>query len=394
MDTFEKIAEKCKLFPILGNGGRRPPFEHRRRLFSPGQNGWLKAVHYWVKNPTLPEASPDNYPIIQDLLKGLDSFYREVAELHLNCGRIVCCARNLLTIAANNQVDFAQKAEDLMFAAWNTFKSGVDLPNQLTHYAQQVGQSWVANSADAAVIAEDALRQAASVTSLKTRKQAPLTWHLQRTGWLCDLIRTLLGKPGTFRQVQAPFAMMEQGEAVLAEFVFEVIPSYDGQVFITPEQAFVKFENNFDAIFDVVPSAVHVLIGWGKKQEKPNVRISINRLYAQSKLNSQAEPSVERKLLDLDVLEEGSGTGAAGRGLYFALTGKIPDAGVIVLAKINESGDLLHVDHVHEKVQAIANCDCFDTIAIADKRNADEAKNALGKLDKAGDIAVVNIEKV
>lgn len=93
-----------------------------------------------------------------------------------------------------------------------------------------------------------------------------------------------------------------------------------------------------------------------------------------------------------------SASGAAAWGWHCALAGKIYDSRVIVLAEIDGSGVLKHVDGVEAKTQAIAGCGRFDTIVVADGRdksvkdhNQTVAERVLRALGKLGTIRVVNL---
>lgn len=66
-----------------------------------------------------------------------------------------------------------------------------------------------------------------------------------------------------------------------------------------------------------------------------------------------------------------SGGGAAARGWYYALTGKIPDEGVIVLSEADSQGRLRKINGIEAKVSAIVKSRQFDTIAASD----DQAKD-------------------
>jgi exosome complex RNA-binding protein Csl4 len=92
--------------------------------------------------------------------------------------------------------------------------------------------------------------------------------------------------------------------------------------------------------------------------------------------NDQALPEVSGR----------SASGAAARGWCFALTGKIPDEGVIVLAQVEDQKNpqlLIPVSGIPKKVKAIAEDEEFqiNTIVVTSRENYDEAvatRNALG----------------
>jgi hypothetical protein len=86
-----------------------------------------------------------------------------------------------------------------------------------------------------------------------------------------------------------------------------------------------------------------------------------------------------------------SASGAAARGAWFAMQGKVPDEGVIVLAEVDSDGMLKGVSGVDAKAKAIAADGRFDTIVVASDDNQRKAEKALKALGKLGAIRVKNL---
>lgn len=355
------------------------------RLFAPGLNGWLKACCHWAAEQSV-GASPDSHPcqthaFLSQLLPGLRGPVPEIARLHLDCAAVAACASRQGTPGLG-------KAVERIYPGPGTNPGG---------RPGRGGRSWVASSADPADIAEAALRQAAKNSQRKTRAAHGFTWHLWQEGFVCDLVRSMLGKQEHGFTTRVLFAVVNQntGEALPAEFCFEVRPTGDGQVFIAPEQAFVQFKDSFEEIFDGVPAAVrNSICADDSSRALHDVRVSIHQVSVSA---AEEGSAIERKWLNLDVLSGPSGTGAAGRGLHYAWLNWVDDGRVVVLAAVNRHGQMAEVEHIGRKVEALcdllkggsATHSIFDTIAVVGSRNASEAKAVVAL--READVAVVEL---
>jgi hypothetical protein len=184
-------------------------------------------------------------------------------------------------------------------------------------------------------------------------------------------------------RITAPFALVTQtpqGEpAVLAQFIFERLPDGHSELFLTPTQAFLPMDHEFCRLFTEVPYAVR---SWLEQENaafhRSDLRVRIERLDTEGQFILQP-------------LTGNSASGAAAWGLYFAWTGKIPDDGIIVLAQIDANGTAQGVQHVREKVEAIAANGHFDTVIVASNDNQRSAEATLRALGHLGPIRVVNL---
>jgi hypothetical protein len=146
----------------------------------------------------------------------------------------------------------------------------------------------------------------------------------------------------------------------LAQLFLDVLKGTGEELVEHPEIALFPFGSQLKGSLDLSWELSRSLVCWNIK------------------LNDQSDRALEP--LDGDSL-----SGAAARGFWFARHGKVPDDGVIVLARLAAPGSpghgylLREVTGVEAKVQAIAADGRFDTIVVADKVNAQEAVTALGK---------------
>ena len=396
--TFDDVIEYGE-FEKLDDGSLLPSEMTLRRLFLPRHNGpwriaWIEALCDWVSSHTAadsldPADKSEELKRIWPCLVGSQSvappppagpaptppstglpFYREVAGLFVECARVAVCAKHVPGIES---AKFNQFAREMVRGSWRAFAPGNEPPSDLADSPAKIGQNRVAASADPTALAAKALELAAARAEPVSRDARPGTWHLRRVGPLLDIVRVLLGKPQTpARPTRAMFAFVQEagpdaGKAVASQFIFEVLSSEHRHAFINPEQAFILLRDRFDDLFDEVPLAARSLMQ--DRNDPPNsrdVRVTINRI----------EPPQAPVMEYADTICGDSGTGAAGRGLYFALTGKVPDAGVVVLAALNKLGMLRDVGDLDKKIPALAACGGCDTILV---RN--------GAI-QAGDIAV------
>ena len=151
-------------------------------------------------------------------------------------------------------------------------------------------------------------------------------------------------------------------------------------VFIAPRQAFVLYDDSFRRALKEAEMATDAL------------------LEAERERGSHGPPKfadcdlrvrVENSSGDLvhEALHGSSAGGAAAWGLWFAITGLVPDDGIIVLAEAR-GGQFHRVGGVKEKVEAIVRDGRFDTIVVADKKNCKEANDTLRALGRADVIRV------
>jgi len=89
-----------------------------------------------------------------------------------------------------------------------------------------------------------------------------------------------------------------------------------------------------------------------------------------------------------------SASGAAAWGWWFALSGKIPDNRVIVIAQVDprkpEHLTGVHDDGVLEKTKAIVEGGAFDTIVVASRSNKEQVREAMGG---SNHIRVINLDE-
>jgi hypothetical protein len=199
-------------------------------------------------------------------------------------------------------------------------------------------------------------------------------------GWALDCIRVLRQKDAPRRSLPIPVALSDEllrDRGVLATLVLDVVEPGGGQVFQHPKEAVRTYpQADFEQSMQDAWTAAKELAQKGGAQVLFDARW---------RLQLNEEPVLE--------VSGRSASGAAARGWWFALTGKVPDEGVIALAQVRADGLLEGVDGVPAKVKAIADDpeERFDTIVVASDENQREAEAALRECGKAGAIRVVNI---
>jgi len=103
---------------------------------------------------------------------------------------------------------------------------------------------------------------------------------------------------------------------------------------------------------------------------------------------TSASGSTESLAESVKEIRARSASGAAALGWYHLLRGRKLDDGLIVLAQIDDHGQLDGVEGVPAKVKAIVEAARFDTIVLASHKNLREARNAaqaIGALEQATD---------
>jgi hypothetical protein len=197
--------------------------------------------------------------------------------------------------------------------------------------------------------------------------------------WVWGCIRTFLNAPTRGKSLHVPVALYDAqcGKGYVATFVLEALPSGAMQVFHHPTDAFTtRFSKECD---DSLQQAWRGALELARRE---GVDVLCDGRW--------------RLLRDGQPIQEVGGrsaSGAAAWGWYFALTGKVPDESIIVVAQVGETDVRLlnGVDGVDAKVKAIADDGRFDTIVVASDDNQREAEDALRALGKLGVIRVKNL---
>jgi hypothetical protein len=222
-----------------------------------------------------------------------------------------------------------------------------------------------------------------------------------RGGFVRDLVHDLQGRPlRPDRVLRVPVALVDlwprEGErktadaGLVAQLVLERIPEGQEEVYLAPEQAFLRLAEDFrTSLFVNVPAAVSRLLD-GDSSRRTRPRFDV-RLGLQARTGDKGEwRPVQTFLPECGAharLEGESAGGAAARGVYHLLADKVPDDGVIVVARVDPQGNVDGVDRdgVRAKVRAIARDEHhFDTIVVAGESNRVEAENTL-RAEKAAD---------
>jgi hypothetical protein len=124
---------------------------------------------------------------------------------------------------------------------------------------------------------------------------------------------------------------------------------------------------------------------------------------AASRLARQSDPSlpngsgrfrVRRPGWPLSEVCGPSASAAAARGWWHALLGKVPDEGVVVMARVVEDGGeypLGEVEGIAEKARAVAASESFDTVVVAGPANRAEAERVLQELPGPERIRVIDL---
>ncbi|MBN2566335.1 MAG: hypothetical protein JXB46_11555 [Candidatus Eisenbacteria bacterium] len=312
----------------------------------------------------------ERHDFVQFCSTGYDDL-RDVFLSHLLC--------TLVVFRANETTQDVRKASELLevvLAACRCTKPSLTL--------QRLGQE-IASGLYQQEITQDPEKLVDFLYS-QVIKERPAHDLSIASAW--DLTRELLGgSPRAYDcRLETPFVLIKgsgtgKEEAVIAQFVFERLPNGSGELFIAAEQAFVWMDDEFRRLFSDVPKAVRQLLrNEGKSFDDCDIRVRVQFWGGD-------------KLVD-DPLTGNSGSGAAARGLWYLLANKVPDREIIVLAQIDGTGSLSGVAGIETKVQEVAKAkDRFDTIIVASADNERDARSALRKLGKEGDIEVVNIEK-
>lgn len=202
-----------------------------------------------------------------------------------------------------------------------------------------------------------------------------------RESWAVGCIDAFIRPPTKSIRVPVAVEKTDDGSGSLATLHLEILQPGTGQLIHHPaDKLATSFHKSFADSMGDARQAAKTLAG---KDELFDSRWRL--------LQDSGAP------LSLSVSGH-SASGAAAWGWHCALTGKVYDPRVIVLAEIDSSGVLSPVNGVQAKTQAIADCGRFDTIVVADGRdksakdhNQTVAERVLRESGKLGPIRVVNL---
>lgn len=200
-------------------------------------------------------------------------------------------------------------------------------------------------------------------------------------GWAWDVTRSLLQQP---REVVWQCALTVAGTAgtqgFLPTLTLEVLSPGCGDVFHSPQDA---FRTHADEAF-----IASMRDAWQGARQL--LQVEAGELSARDgRWRLQHHPSAT----PVAVAQNRSASGAAARGWWHALQGKVPDRGLVVIAQVDPK-DVLRLIGVADqgvlvKTQAIAeDIRGFDTIVVA---HQDDAAAALQGLPDASPIRIVNL---
>jgi hypothetical protein len=202
-----------------------------------------------------------------------------------------------------------------------------------------------------------------------------------RESWAVGCIDAFIRKPTKSIRVPVAVEKTDDGSGSLAILHLEILQPGTGQLMHHPaDKLATSFHKSFADSMGDARQAAKTLAG---KDELFDSRWRL--------LQDNDAP------LSLSVSGH-SASGAAAWGWHCALTGKVYDSRVIVLAEIDSSGALSPVNGVQAKTQAIADCGRFDTIVVADGRdrsvkdhNQAVAERVLKESGKSETIRVINL---
>lgn len=197
--------------------------------------------------------------------------------------------------------------------------------------------------------------------------------------WALDCIRLLRNEDAARPPVRVSVAFSDellQKTSTIATLVLDLLRPGGGQVFQHPADTLLTYPHaSFLKSIEHAWAAAKKL-GWeGGPEALPDGRWRL--------LRSDEQPFA--------AIKGRSASGAAARGWWLALQGKVPDEGVIVLTEIERDGLLKPVGGIEAKVKAIAEDRRFDTIVVASDDNQREAESTLRDLGKLGPIRVVKL---
>lgn len=205
--------------------------------------------------------------------------------------------------------------------------------------------------------------------------------------WAWDLTYSLLDKPDrVLRRRHVPVCGIRGGKGFLATLVIEVMQTGCRQVFHAPRDAFrTSVNEEFTESMKAAWRAACKLAQGSTSLGNCDGRW---RLLSGWSLKAQEANEVAAEANDR------SASGAAAWGWYFALTGKVPDVGIIVMAQMEDAGVLKEVEGVPAKAKAVymQSGGCFDTIAVASEKNLGEVNAASAGQSSDFRVSVLKLE--
>jgi hypothetical protein len=236
---------------------------------------------------------------------------------------------------------------------------------------------------------------------------------LAEEDWVWGCIRSLQGAPVLGRSMGpdlcAPVVGVDlEGQAMVHTLVVEVLSCGAGKVFRSPCDVFgtepvleAQFAHSMRAAFTTALAEVNR----GKPETKRVLDDGRWRLLHGWKWNL----ADGGKLRPVPAPSGASASGAAARLWWFALSDKVSDDRVVVIAQVNDAGQIVAVDreHIVPKLEAVIQAvitdskqgwQYFDTVGVVDE-NLETAQEAVETAVKQGRIRedqlkVVDIAKV
>src|SRR5262245_21317586 len=349
-----------------------------RDAVNKAKGGALREVEQWMEG--LLTSPPPNILVNHDDGPHADwcqAYRSRMIRAHLLCTRVACRAIQLASVDGQawggTGLTLERASEALLAPAWEAITllkapQSLERLSSPPQYWEELTKEllrnahWPSGGLTATGLAENAFSVLAQAVSCQPAFPAALMRHLTR-----ELIEGPHGKKEA--ELRVPVALVQessagQAEAVLAQFVLECLADGKGEVFIAPEQAFVPMDEEFRRLFLDVPFAVaRCLEDQGVHFSRLDIRLRV-----------ELEP---RAKFTSPLLRGNSASGAVARGMYFALTGRVPDPGVMVMAQLKRDGSVAGVDGIEEKVRAAAAVESIDTIIVASKEDQGKAVPAL-----------------
>lgn len=200
-----------------------------------------------------------------------------------------------------------------------------------------------------------------------------------RVGWAWEVTRALLGEPRrVVHRLAVPVAGTSQQGGFVATLELALLAPGGGESFHAPQDA---FHTRPDARF---VAAMHD--AWVSARLMAQAHgVAAGLTDGRWRLKLGSGPAA--------YAEDRSASGAAARGWWAALTGKVPDAGLVVIAQVDAEAvtQLRGVDGVFAKTQAIVAEGRLGTIVVASTANQREAEDTLRQAGASHRMRVVNL---